>query len=177
VPAVRRAPPRATTYGYDDLGNLETVTSPDGIETYARQYSAGGVALGPVRRVNPQSEFSFRFASDLRGGYLGTWMHRGSPSSFDLFGLALDASGAMLGTDFKLNQFSSRPFDGVVAGLPSGSVFVWTSSRTLVVTDVMARLYTPNGLPRGDQFRVGSGENSTELVAARSTVAPGRSLA
>jgi cysteine-rich repeat protein len=140
----------------------------NGIETYARQYSAGGVALGPVTRVNPQSEFSFGFASDLRGGYVATWMHRSSTMTFDLFGLALDASGAMLGSDFKVNQFSTRPFGGVVAGLPSGSVVVWTSSRTLVVTDVLARLYTPNGFPRGDQFRVGSGQSSTHLVAGRS---------
>ena len=139
-----------------------------GIETYARRYSAAGVALGAATRLDPTSaQSSFRFASDLRGGYVATWLHQNGPFNYDLFGFALDAAGARIGGDYQVNQFSSRPFEGSVAGLPSGSVFVWTQARTLVVNDVMARVHDASGVPRGDAFRVGSGEIGTHLVAGR----------
>jgi hypothetical protein len=137
------------------------------IEMYARHYSADGVALGPVTRLDTQPSSSLAIASDLHGGYVATWMHLNGGLAYDLFGLGRDASGAMVGGEYKVNQYSSRPINSDVAGLPSGSVFVWTHTRALGLTDVMARVFNTSGLPIGDQFRVGSGGVDARVVAAQ----------
>lgn len=145
--------PPAVAVGSD--GNLAFLWS-NGIDgrhrgAFVRIFTASGVPLGPARRVDDTGHaYDVAITASADGGYVAAWTDvlPGGPSP--VYGAMLDAGGAPRGASFQIG--SSSIINGVlsIASLPSGPVFLWSSSSSL-----RYRLYLGNGTPRGDELDQG----------------------
>jgi hypothetical protein len=99
----------------------------------ARRYASSGAPLGPEFRVNTYTTGSQRDPSvgaDASGNFVVVWGGNGAgDTNGGVFGQRYASSGALLGTEFRVNTYvTSNQFEASVAADPLGNfVVVWVS--------------------------------------------------
>ena len=154
-----------TSTGQD--GNLDGV--------YARRYNAAGVAQGNEFRVNTfttSSQGRSRVAMNADGDFVITWTSSGQDdSSFGVYAQRYSATGMALGSEFRVNTYTTdRQTHAMVAMDADGDfVITWSSySQDGSVYGVYAQRYSAAGVALGSEFRVNTFTTGHQL---RSTVA------
>jgi hypothetical protein len=140
----------------------------------ARPAAPQGNPLGPEFRVNTltQSQQGYSAAASGGSGFVVVW--RSSAVDGSLFGVSgqrFDSGGAPLGTEFRVNTYTTGVQDLPALGVNAAGdlVVVWESdNQDGSDTGVFGQRYSSDGTPRGPEFGVNNtaiGEQSSPAVA------------
>jgi hypothetical protein len=102
-------------------------------DLYGQRFASNGVPVGPEFPIGqtPAAEIGPSLRSDPAGNFVVVWSGGAYPtgSSFEVFGQRYTSDGAPLGTEFRVNTYTTNAqYQGVVAVDPLGFVVVWQSS-------------------------------------------------
>jgi cysteine-rich repeat protein len=139
----------------------------------ARRLDANGAPLGPDFVVNTYTTHDQTFpavAADPAGGFVVAWQGDQAGSA-DVFARRFDSAGAPLGSEFRVNTYTSAaqgtPTVGVDAG--GGFVIAWRSvGQDGQAGGIFGRRFDSGGVPAGTEFRVNAyttGEQSGQAIA------------
>ena len=123
----------------------------------ARLYDAAGIPLGAQFLVAtaPLSYDSWpQVAMADDGAFVVVWERNNSPPA-DIHGRLFSSAGTPLGADFRVsdNTVAGQVVPKLATNRVGDFVIGWTS-RLGITSDVVARRFTSNGVPRGGDFRV-----------------------
>ena len=153
----------------DTSGNFVVVWSSytqDGSDQgiFGQRYASSGTALGSEFRVNTyttsaQGDPAPSVAADSAGNFVVVWgSYLQDGSSYGVFGQRYACSGAPLGSEFRVNTYTtSAQGDPSVAADSSGNfVVVWysLSQPQDPAFGVFGQRYASSGTPLGPEFRV-----------------------
>ena len=141
----------------DSSGRFVVVwTSQDGSSAgiFGQRYDSAGAPVGPEFRVNTYAGFQYlpAVASDPSGNFVVVW--NGSDGSYSgVFAQRFDSSGAPLGSEFRVNSYTTEQqrFPSLAVGGTGDFVVVWDG---LFETDVFGQRFASSGSPLGSEFRV-----------------------
>jgi len=133
-------------------------------------------SLGPAFRVNTYTtgdQTAASVAADASGDFVVVWSSSGQDGSgLGIFGQRYDSSGAALGSEFRVNTYTtnSQGHPSVTAD-PSGNfVVVWESAyQDGFNAGVFGQRFASSGVPLGPEFRVNTlttGDQSSASIAA-----------
>ena len=137
--------------------------SPDGGDygIFAQRYSAAGAPLGPEFRVNtytPGYQSAPRVGTDSAGNFVVVWASAGQDgSSYGVFGQRYASSGAPLGAEFRVNDYTTggQTSPEVRSDGAGSFVVVWEgAAQDGAGYGVFAQRYDAAGAPVGPEFRV-----------------------
>jgi hypothetical protein len=141
---------------------------------FGQRYAANGTPLGTEFRaaaipINTQSRPA---VAANQNGFVVTWQESRTGSA-DVWGQRWSASGAPLGTEFRVNSYTTN-YQGLPAVASDGGggfLVAWTSTgQDGDGKGVFGQRYTSAGVPSGAEFRVNS---YTTLAQTRARVAQG----
>jgi hypothetical protein len=124
-----------------------------------RRYAGSGVPVGPEFLVNTYTT-SFQGSpavdADGSGNFVVVWASFEDGSFTGVSGQRYASTGAPLGTEFRINTYTTdfQGDPGVSSDASGNFVVVWTSARGAADTDVIARRYASTGVPLSPEFRV-----------------------
>jgi hypothetical protein len=119
------------------------------------------VRIGPEFRVNTHTTFwqeRPRVAAGADGTFTVVWQGDGPGDSFGVFARRYDASGAALGSDFRVNAYTTgfQRFASVASDVTGRLVVAWRSDTPdLSDYEIIARQYDASGVG-GSEFKVNS---------------------
>jgi hypothetical protein len=129
---------------------------------FGQRYAPSGPPLGPEFRVNTYTtgyQQNPSVAADSAGNFVVAWASGGGyggPAP-DIQGQRYASSGAPLGTEFRVNTYTTGAQSAVdvAAGQAGNLAVVWTSEgQDGSSTGIFGQLYNPIGIPLGTEFRV-----------------------
>jgi len=133
--------------------------SGDGI--FGQRYDHAGNKLGKEFRVNsysPSNQVAPSVASDTSGNFVVVWDSYAQDGSFNgIFGQRYDSAGSKLGSEFRVNSYTTNTQRyGSVASDASGNfVVVWESYRQNgSYQDIFGQRYDSGGGALGAEFHV-----------------------
>jgi hypothetical protein len=134
--------------GADPTGNFVIVWNGGDFSYYlfGQRYASSGVPLGAPFPVNtvPASAVPASIAVDAAGDFVVVWAS-GDRSIVGVFGQRYAASGAPLGTEFRVNTSTenNQSFPSVGAGPLGNFVVVWMSDQDSTPFDVYGQRFAP----------------------------------
>ena len=134
-----------------------------GYSVFARRYTAAGTPLGAEFQVASQTTAEAWFpdvASEAGGDFVVVWAgYASGVAGFEVFGRRHDSTGAAIGSDFKVNTYTTgaQLHARVAFGEAGGFVVAWASA----VQDgggygVFGQRYDAGGAAQGAEFAVNS---------------------
>ena len=162
----------------DALGNFVVVWSSglqdgSGLGIFGQRYASSGVPLGSEFRVNTYTtghQALPAVASDGSGNFVVVWSSEGADGSLNgVFGQRYAASGLALGTEFRVNSYTTGDqLAPAIASTPSGGfVVVWQSEgQDGTLYGVFGQRYASSGVPLGMEFRVNTTTTGDEYRPA-----------
>ena len=149
----------------DSTGNFIVVWSSvqDGSAegVFGQRYASTGAPLGVEFRVNTYTtsgQFFPGVACDSAGNFVIVWMSQFQDGSSDgIFGQRFGSTGAPLGSEFRVNTYTTlNQFRPAVTADPSGNfVVTWDSVLQDGSTDgIFGQRFASTGAPLGPEFRV-----------------------
>jgi hypothetical protein len=179
-PAFQTGPAVAT----DASGNFVVVWSSYGQDgssegVFGQRYLSSGTRLGPEFRVNSDTQGPQDYpsiAADGAGNFVVVWAS-GDGSSFGVFGQRYASSGAPLGSEFRVNTYTTsvqyRP--SVAADSFGNFVVVWdTFMQDGDNRAVFGQRYASSGIPLGAEFLVNTYTTSSQARARVASDSTGR---
>jgi hypothetical protein len=159
-PAVASAPDGSFVVAWEGYGSAAPGDGKaNGI--MARRFNAAGTPQGSEFLVNSYTTSDQRsphVASDASGSFVVVWnSYAQDGSGLGIFGQRFDNAGNRLGSEFRVNTYTTgdqaRP---VVASAPDGSFWVaWESTgQDGSGIGVFAQHFGPTGAPQGGEFQV-----------------------
>jgi len=128
---------------------------------FGQRYASSGARLGAEFQVNTYTtniQERPQIASDSSGNFVVVWESAFQDGSLDsIFGQRFASSGARLGSEFRVNSYTSNDqrYPALASDGSGDFVVVWTSvplGRVLV-----GQRYGSSGAPLGGEFRVNAG--------------------
>lgn len=150
-----------------------------GYDTYARRYSAAGVAQGGDVRVNsftPNSQGSPAVAMDASGDYVVAWDSTNQDGHLSgVFAQRYSAQGVPQGVEFKVNTYTTSAQRVPSAAMDADGDFVvtWMSLQDGGSYGIYAQAYNAVGVPQGAEFKVNTYTISNQLSPAVAMAAEG----
>jgi hypothetical protein len=150
----------------DSSGNFVVVwtsSTQDGSSygVFGQRYAGSGAPLGPEFRVNTYStgsQLDPAVAADPAGNFVVAWAgDLQDGSSYGVFGQRYASSGAPVGSEFRVNTYSTdnQGIPAVAADASGGFVVAWTSfGQDGDSRGVFGQRYAGSGAPLGPEFRV-----------------------
>jgi hypothetical protein len=126
---------------------------------YGQRYNAAGTALGSEFRGNTYTssqQSDPALAMDTDGGFVVAWQSNGQDgSSWGVYGQRYSAAGMALGSEFRVNTYtSSQQSDPAVAMDTDGEfVVAWQSDQDGSSWGVYGQRYASDGTAHGGEFR------------------------
>jgi len=127
---------------------------------FGQRYDAGGAPLGPEFRVNTYStafDYLPAVAADPSGNFVVVWTGSDGSDS-GVFAQRYDSSGAPLGSEFRVNSYTTQEqmHPSVAVGGTGDFVVVWESyyHEDGDGYDVFGQRFASSGAPLGSEFRV-----------------------
>jgi hypothetical protein len=158
----------------DAAGNFIVVWSSYGQDgssegVFGQRYLGSGTPLGPEFRVNsstggPQDQPSV--AADAAGNFVVAWAGNDG-STFGIFGQRYASSGAPLGSEFRVNTYTTniQYFPSIAADSSGNFVVVWDSfMQDGDDRGVFGQRYAASGVPLGPEFRVSTYTTSLQAL-------------
>lgn len=152
----------------------------NGYEIYTQLYTSAGVAVGSEARVNTyitnnQDSPAVTALSD--GGYVVTWQSLSQDTSlYGVYAQRFDSSGAAVGAETKVNNYTIKDQDSVVVTAlnDGGYLITWVSyTQDGSLYGIYSRRYDSDGDALGWETRVSSSSISYQGTPAVTTLADG----
>jgi hypothetical protein len=171
------------TVASDSSGNFVVVwtsTGQDGSNdgVFAQRYASSGVPLGSEFRVNTYTtgiQHHPVVASDASGNFVIVWDSvQQDGSGYGVFGQRYGTSGAPLGSEFRVNTYTtSDEMSPSVAAATSGSfVVAWQSIiQGGLPHSIFGQRYDSSGTPLGQEFPIDNTFNAGDDPAVASDAA------
>jgi hypothetical protein len=128
---------------------------------FGQRFSSSGAALGSEFRVNTYTTGFQHFSSvaaDSSGNFVVIWFSAGQDgSAYGIFGQRFSSSGAPLGSEFRVNTYTTgfQYFPSVAAGSSGNFVVVWRSYlQDGSSMGLFGQRYASSGAALGSEFRV-----------------------
>jgi cysteine-rich repeat protein len=122
----------------------------EGSHAVTRRFSASGVPLGPPIMADTSAHvYDPSISADGRGGFVAAWQWIKSGIDYSFAGRILDATGAGIDRDVRMDLNLGAVFSGSVAGTPAGPAFVWSEGG------LWLRLLDHDGTQRGGDWKLG----------------------
>jgi hypothetical protein len=149
----------------DASGNFVVTWMSDGQDgsssgIFGQRYAASGSPLGPEFRINSyttNTQQTPSVAAEPSGSFVVVWNSYGQDGSgFGVFGQRYDGSGAPLGSEFRINTYTTdAQFAPAVAVDPAGTfLVVWSSGQDGSPGAIFGQRYSASGAPLGSEFRI-----------------------
>ena len=107
-------------------GDLDASGVTSASRAMTQRYSDQAVALAaPVRADVNGRLLRPEIAADPNGGYMVSWVQSELDGGHAVIARRMNAAGAAVGTELKVDIDYGPAVEGRVAGLPSGAVFLW----------------------------------------------------
>jgi hypothetical protein len=153
---------------WDGYGQNEAV---NGI--FGQRFGSAGGLLGPEFHVNTYTT-SFQglpsVSSDASGNFVVVWQSNGPDgSSWGVFGQRYTSTGAPLGTEFRVNSYTTGVQRGphVAADALGNFVVIWRSDdQDGSGIGQFGQRYASTGVPVGPEFRVNTYTTGDQLIAS-----------
>jgi hypothetical protein len=133
----------------------------DGYGIFARRYDAAGAPLGGELAVNSYTTGGQRNAAvgrDAGGSFVVVWQSFGQDGDgYGIFARRYDAAGTPLGSEFRVNTYTTEQqrYPALGVGLAGHFVVVWQSrNQDAGGYAVVGQRYDAAGAPQGSEFRV-----------------------
>ncbi len=127
---------------------------------YGQRYAADGTAVGqrvPRQHVYHRQPGASSVAALAGGGFVVTWESPGQDGSgYGIYGQRYAADGTALGSEFRVNTFTTdnQEASSVTALAGGGFVVTWTSNgQDGSGTGIYGQRYAADGTPLGSEFR------------------------
>ena len=138
-----------TSYGRDG----------EGFGVVGQRYSDTGAPLGSEFVVNTlTTSFEGRPAVDFdsAGNFVVVWTSAQDGISFDISGQRYGSAGLPVGTEFRVNTYTtgSQDYPAVDSDASGSLVVVWTGVHPDFTSDVFGQRYASSGIPLGAEFLV-----------------------
>jgi len=162
----------------DASGRFVVVWRSDGQDgsnggVFGRRFDASGLAQGADFQVNSYTtayQGMAAVASDASGNFVVAWRSDTEDgSSAGVFGQRFDVSGARLGSEFRVNSYTTggQAQPSVASDSDGNFVVVWSSYLQDGSLDgVFAQRYNASGVPRGIEFQVNSHTPDSQTTPA-----------
>jgi len=129
---------------------------------FGQRFASSGAPLGSEFRVNtytPNTQDDESVASDSSGNFVVVWRSRFQDGSdFGVFGQRFASSGVPLGSEFRVNTYTSnyQTYPSVAADGSGNFVVAWVSfpGQDGDGLGVFGQRYASSGAPTGPEFRV-----------------------
>ena len=127
---------------------------------FGQRYDASGAPLGPEFRVNthtPGSQSIPDIAADASGNFVVVWQSILQDGSYlGVFGQRYASSGAPLGSEFRVNTYTTgdQGYPSVAADSTGGFVIAWQSDQGGLDSGIFGQRFASSGGPLGPEFRV-----------------------
>jgi hypothetical protein len=136
----------------------------NGSGVFGQRYDSGGLPLGDEFQVNSLTMSNQRLpsvASAASGHFVVVWQGYPEVGGFgDIFGQRYDSAGGTLGSEFRVNSYTTfgQSVASVASDASGGFVVVWASfgGQDGSGTGVFGQRYDSAGVAQGDEFRVNS---------------------
>jgi hypothetical protein len=152
-------------------------------EVVGRRYATSGQPLGSQFRVNtyiPGYQVDPAVATDPSGNFVVAWASNasGTPPEPGLFGQRFASSGAPLGSEFRINTYTSGDHFGPTIAVDGGGNFViaWVDAPAFDGGDVFGQRYSSLGEPSGPEFRVNTATAFMQSRPSAASIANGTFL-
>lgn len=130
---------------------------------FGQRFDASGNALGgefPVNSYTTWDQWYPAVASDSSGNFVVVWnSNHQDGSSYGVFGQRFSSLGSPLGSEFRINSYTTgEQFGPVVAADSTGDFLVvwYGSGQNDPVRGVFGQAFDASGSPVGSEFRVNS---------------------
>jgi hypothetical protein len=139
---------------------------------FGQRYSNSGAPLGPEFRVNTfttGAQYLPSVAYDGTGNFVVVWNSNGQEGNLSVFGQRYDFNGAPLGTEFRVNTYttSDQAFPSVSVNNAGSFVVTWQSyGQDGSNWGVFGQRFGGAGAPLGPEFRVNTYTTSGEFAAS-----------
>ena len=147
---------------------------------YGQRYSAAGATAGGEFRVNTFTANDQKYSAVIGldgGGFVVTWSSYEQDGMDDgIYGQRYDAAGAAVGSEFRVNTYTtSFQYTSSVAALNGGGfVITWTSAgQDANDWGIYGQRYTAAGVAVGGEFRVNSTITGDQFNSSVTTLADG----
>ncbi|MFV0488891.1 MAG: Ig-like domain-containing protein, partial [Vibrio fluvialis] len=148
---------------------------------YGQRYDAAGAAVGSEFQVNTHiSDLQVKpaIAALSNGGFVVVWQSNGQDSSgYGIYGQRYDAAGAVDGSEFQVNTYTSgEQGDPAVSALADGGfMVVWQSSgEDGSGYGIYGQRYDVSGVAVGDEFLINTYTSGDQQYAEVTVLADGR---
>ena len=137
---------------------------------FGQRYANTGTPLGPEFRVNTYtSGFAFEpfVAFDSVGNFVVVWQSSQDGSDFGVFGQRYASTGVPLGSEFRVNSYTSngQSLPSVASDGAGNFIVVWDSyTQDGSFDGVFGQRYAASGLPLGPEFRVNTYTTSPQRL-------------
>jgi hypothetical protein len=174
---------RRPAVAMDSRGNFVVVWESDGQDgssygVFGRRFDAAGVSLGAEFQVNTYTtggQGGARVAVDAGRRFVVVWTSAHDGGLTGVFGQRYDAAGAPVGSEFRVNTYTTGPQSSPAVAMTSEGAFVvvWASeAQDGDLEGIFGQRYDAAGVPVGSEFRVNTyttADQSIPVVA----MAPG----
>jgi hypothetical protein len=127
---------------------------------FGQRYDSFGIPIGGELRVNSYTtggQFLAEAAMDADGDFVVVWSGSGNgESNFGLFGQRYDAFGSPLGSEFRVNTYTTglQAYHAVASDPEGNFVVVWGAFPLDPRQGIFARCYDASGNPIGGELQV-----------------------
>jgi hypothetical protein len=140
---------------------------------FGQRYAASGTPLGTEFFVGGWSEYpnpSASTAVDAVGNFVVVWTGSGPPLGTTVYGQRFASSGAPLGSQFRVNTFSTgdQKNPSVAADSSGNFVVVWSGPDYGSGHAIFGQRFAASGMPLGPEFRVSTYSGFQDLPAVAS---------
>ena len=140
-----------------------------GFDIYAQRYNSAGTPQGNEFRINTSTIRDQRLpsiASDPSGNFVVTWYsYSQDGSDLGIYAQRYNSSGATLGSEFRVNTYTTSEQRNQVVSIDSSGNFViaWSSNfQDGSGTGIYAQRYNNSGNAQGSEFRVNTYTTSNQ---------------
>jgi len=151
-----------------------------GYGIYGQRYDASGAPVGPEFRVNTYttgSQSVSAAASDSSGDFVIVWASDSQDGlGYGIFGQRFAGSGAPLGTEFRVNSYTTNTqfIPAISADSTGNFVVAWQSNGEDGASDgIFGQRFDGSGAPFGPEFRVNSYTTSQQVAPIVAAAASG----
>lgn len=150
-----------------------------GTEVYGQQFNSNGTRQGEEFRVHTTTanDQFFSAAAPLTDGFVVTWTSRGQDGDgYGIYGQRFDNDGYALGSEFRVNSYTTHDQSGnFVAPLDNGGfVVTWsTEDRDGDGFGIYGQRYDSDGARLGSEFRVNTYTGGDQVGSAAAQTSGG----
>jgi hypothetical protein len=139
-------------------------------DVFGQRYTFSGVPLGPEFRINTYTtglQSVSSVASDPSGNFVVVWTGESDGSGTGIFGQRYASSGMPLGSEFRVNTYTTSLQTGAHAAVDADGDFivVWNSPEAPTDWGIFAQRYSSSGAALGPQFRVNTYTTDDQFAA------------